>query len=175
MRLGVGVAVGVALAFGLLASAAVAGVQSGWTAARPTECPTGVLVAVRSADEVLRGAESALSQKWVYTMHGRHHLDPRNAPISLIESIAIFSPASSYDSRVPGLVALHHYAAGLCGERTAQASWAVEYWLPTYSATGYTLGLTLYPFVVKTHTGWRFWGNWCGLTQSASFRAKMCG
>lgn len=173
MRLRVVIAVG--LASGLLASAAVAGVRMDSTAAGRTACPTGVVLTARSADGVLRGAESVLAQKWVYTMHGRHHLDPRDAPISIVESIAISSPASSYDSRIPGLVALHRYAAGLCGERIAQASWAIEYWLPVYAATGYTVGATLYPFVVKTRTGWRFWGNWCGLAQSASFRAKMCG
>ena len=156
--------------------AAVAGVRSDSTVPERTVCPTGALLTAQSADEVLRGAESVLAQKWVYTGSGRRHLDPREAPIVMVESIAT-SSAAAFNRRIRGLVVLHRYAAGLCGERTAEASWAIAYWQPAVVSTApaYQVGVDIYTFVVKTRAGWRLWGNWCGLTQSASFRAKMCG
>jgi hypothetical protein len=65
----------------------------------------------------------------------------------------VASYRSPLDATQPGLVRMHRAAARQCGERIAQASWAIHYWIPVSVIVNTGAGT----FIVKTKTGWRFW------------------
>jgi integrase len=139
---------------------------------RHASCPQGILAyksTVTPIAEVLRSAQRLLAQQTFSVQGTTYHLTPRHAPIDFIMPLYLLrSPVS--DEQVPGRATIHRAAARLCGERTAQASWAIRYELPI----SIIVGSAGYPFFVKTRTGWRFWGYWCGAGHSRAWRTEHC-
>jgi hypothetical protein len=120
--------------------------------------------------EVTRQAERLLSHQTVETQGTLYHLTPRNAPIDLVASLDLALGLPPARITVPGIAVIYRHAAALCGKATAAASWTIHYPIPVSeisSAAGWR-------FLVKTRTGRRFWGNWCGAGKSASWRAANC-
>jgi len=97
-----------------------------------------------------------------------YRLTPRNAPIDEVFRLAAFH--SLLDETQPGLVVLHRAAARLCGERTAQASWAIHYSI----GVSVIANAAVWTFFVKTKRGWRFWGDWCGAGKRRKWRNSHC-
>jgi hypothetical protein len=136
-------------------------------------CPKGVL-----ADEsrrapvsvVLRAAQRQLAHRRFESQGQSYDLTPNHAPIDFIERVVTLGNGAPLDETVPGLLSVHRVAASTCGERTAQASWAIHYPI----TVAIIAGLGGYNFFVKTRDGWRFWGDWCGATKSAQWRKKYC-
>jgi hypothetical protein len=165
------------VAASLIILAALVAVAAGFAVARGSatahsRCPQDVLPnasATAPVGRVLQAAQRQLANQVIHVQGRRYHLTPRNAPINFIAQIAIAnSPA--YDERIPGLLALHRFAARACGEQTAQASWAIHYDLPV----GIIAGGGAYTFFVQTRSGWRFWGSWCGVLKSPKWRRANC-
>src|SRR5436190_11892158 len=120
-------------------------------------CPSGVMSdASRLAPvgQVLRAAQRLLSKRTVSAQGRVYRLTPRNAPIRLIWQIGIGVP--TIDRREPGLLVLNRRATALCGKRIAGASWAIHYEIPVAPMIS---AADVYTFFVKTHRGWRFWGD----------------
>jgi hypothetical protein len=148
--------------------------ESGFSVRMPASgrCPQGVLVEESRGTpirEALRAAEKLLARTRVSVQGTTYYLTPRHAPIDFITPLSLFG-SRVVDEQVAGKIALHRAAARLCGEATAQASWAIRYFPVTLIA-----GLAGHPFLVKTRTGWRFWGNgWCGAGHSRAWRTRHC-
>jgi len=123
-----------------------------------------------SIADVLRAAERQLARETINSQGRIYHLTPRNAPITLLERIATIGNGSPLDQRVPGLGAVHRAAVSACGIAIAQASWAIHYEIPI----AVIAGLGPYPFFVKTRSGWRFWGSWCGADKPRQWRNSNC-
>ncbi len=136
-----------------------------------SSCPRGVLIdesTIAPVHEVLLAAQRLLSRREYGSQGTIYHLTPRNAPIDEVFSAATLG--GPFDDTQPGLRAIHRVAALRCGRSTAQASWAIHYSIPVSviaSAGGWV-------FIVKTRTGWQFWGNWCGAGKSRQWRAYYC-
>jgi hypothetical protein len=118
--------------------------------------------------QVLVAAQEFLARQRYASQGTTYRLTPQNAPIDEVFRVASYR--SPLDTTQPGLVRMHRAAARQCGERIAQASWAIHYWIPV-SVIANTGAWT---FIVKTKTGWRFWGNWCGAGKPRSWRAHYC-
>lgn len=134
------------------------------TATRAT-CPGHVLYrasALASIQGVLHAAQRVLARQTIDSQGTTYRLTPRNAPIDYLQQLGT-------DRTLPG-AAIHRVAAKLCGEQVAQASWAVHYELPVAVIAG-SAG---FPFFVKTRSGWRFWGYWCGAGRSAAWGRQNC-
>ena len=141
------------------------------TAADREDCPRGVLYVgstVAPVKQVLLAAQRLLARHR-YPSQGRvYRLTPQNAPIDeVLRTARIGTPL---DETQPGLVAIHRAGGRLCGERTAQASWAIHYWIPV----SVIVGTGAWTYIVRTRTGWRFWGNWCGAGKPRSWRNAYC-
>jgi hypothetical protein len=134
-------------------------------------CPRHVLSdesIVTPVSRVLAQAQRLLAHQRYGSQGSIYRLTPRNAPIDEVFRLAAIGGA--LDETQPGLVRLHRAARRQCGERTAQASWAIHYWIPVSvisNAGGWT-------FLVKTRSGWRFWGHWCGAGKSEKWRNYYC-
>lgn len=133
-------------------------------------CPQHVLYRESSeapVSEALHAAQSLLARVRFVGQGLVFHLTPSQAPI---DHLVKLSPATStYDQTMPGLVAISHVAAAACGESVAGASWALHYSIPGGMASNQG-----FPFLVKTRTGWKFWGYWCGADKSRKWRDKYC-
>jgi hypothetical protein len=138
---------------------------------RQTVCPADVRV-IESVNapiaEVLRAAERLLAARTAYSQGHVYRLTPRLAPIRHVQRLSMTN--SEIDQRAPGKLRVNGLAAALCGEATAKASWAIQYDL---IAAGIA-GTQDYPFLVKTASGWRFWGSWCGAGRTSAWRAANC-
>jgi len=134
-------------------------------------CPKDVLASESRRTPiavVIRAAQRRLARQTLNSQGTIYHLTSRNAPIDYVQQLGL--DRGYYDQNVPGLVGLHRAAAAACGERIAQASWAIHYELPVAQI----VGAAGYPFFVKTRAGWRFWGGWCGARKSRSWRTMYC-
>lgn len=152
-----------------VASSTVGGSES--TETQSVACPTAVLYAqsLRASIEAVTSAARQLLARHTINSQGTvYHLTPRNAPIDYVQRIA--TTGLRLDQTVPGLAALHRVAAASCGNRTAQASWAIHYRVPV----SVIAGSGGFPFIVKTRTGWRFWGWWCGADKTPQWRKANC-
>jgi hypothetical protein len=135
------------------------------------ECPSGVLVRasiLAPVSSVLHAAQRVLARQTITSQGTTYHLTPRNAPIDQVEQLAISH--LERDRAVAGRVAIHRVAAAACGEKIAQASWAIHYQVPV----SVIAGPGSFPFLVKTKAGWRFWGYWCGAGRTKAWRQKNC-
>lgn len=138
---------------------------------RQTTCPTNVLEIESAAApiaEVLTAAERLLAAQTSNSQGHVYRLTPRFAPIKHVQRL--YLTMSKMDMRAPGHLRIHSLAAALCGEATANASWAIQYDL----ILSVIAGSQRYPFLVKTASGWRFWGEWCGAGRPAAWRAANC-
>ena len=136
-----------------------------------TACPSQVLYrasALAPIRTVLNAAERQLSRQRTQTQGTWYRLTPRNAPIVHVEQLAVGQMA--LDESTPGLLRVHRVAAKQCGERLAQASWAIHYDTPVAAIAG----PGAFRFFVKTRRGWRFWGTWCGAGHSKGWRLRYC-
>ena len=118
--------------------------------------------------QVLLAAQRLLARQRYGSQGKIYRLTPRNAPIDEVFRAAVLR--GPLDETQPGLVMIHRAAARQCGEPTAQASWAIHYWIPVSviaNAGGWT-------FIVKTKAGWRFWGDWCGAGKPRKWRNTYC-
>jgi hypothetical protein len=127
-----------------------------------SSCPSSVVKTNALVADVLRAAQRKLTTQAWNTQGTVYHLTPQNAPIDFI--------AQLYTTGIPaldqGVVALHRAAASACGERTAQASWAIHYWVGVGISARPEPGNNVYTFFVDTRNGWRFWGSWCDVGKS---------
>jgi hypothetical protein len=136
-------------------------------------CPEHVLATASRLTPitvVTHAAQQLLARQTIESQGTLYHLTPQNAPIDVVEalSLAVDRPPSSVT--VPGVLAIHRVAVAACAERTAAASWAIHYPIPVAiiaKAAGWR-------FLVKTESGWRFWGNWCGAGRSRERRKSYC-
>ena len=141
--------------------------------AAPGSCPKGVLArdsVLAPIADVLQGAQGLLARKTINSQGTVYHLTPRNAPIDLIERLATSGKADPVNQRIPGLALIRRAAVSACGEEIAQASWAIHYDLPVSVIAGQGGSA----FLVKTRTGWRLWGNWCGAGNTRQWRNTYC-
>jgi hypothetical protein len=134
-------------------------------------CPRAVLYVastVAPVKQVLLAAQRLLARQRYSSQGTVYRLTPRNAPIDEVFRTALIG--TPLDETQPGLIAIHRAGARLCGERTAQASWAIHYWIPV----SVIVGTGAWTYIVKTRTGWRFWGNWCGAGKPRNWRNAYC-
>jgi hypothetical protein len=133
-------------------------------------CPQRVLVVeslTTPVAEALHAAQRLLARQEVNRQGNVFRLTPAQAPIDYIAQLAIVRTV--LDEMTPGRLAIHRVAAAACGEAAAQASWALHYPVP-----GLTPSNQGYPFLVKTKTGWKFWGYWCGAGRSRTWYERYC-
>ena len=120
--------------------------------------------------EVIGAAQRVLARQTVTPMGRVYHLTPRNAPIVFVAQLEI--DGGRYGGRrVPGLLPLNGRATGLCGKDIADASWAIHYEIPVAPMAS---SADVYTFFVKTRSGWRFWGDWCGAGKPRRWRSANC-
>jgi len=134
-------------------------------------CPQGVLAresVLAPISEVVRAAQRLLARQTIHRQGTDYRLTPRYAPIDYVARISIVG-TGTHDQMVPGLLTLHRAGVVACGEGVAQASWAIHYDITVAMA-----GFGGWRFFVKTTTGWRFWGNWCGASKSRQWRKTNC-
>ena len=140
-------------------------------AASRRACPRGVLYeqsTVAPVKQVLLAAQALLARQQYGSQGTTYRLTPRNAPIDeLFRTATLGGPE---DATQPGLIRLHRAAERQCGERIAQASWAIHYSIPV----SVIANAGAWTFIVKTRRGWRFWGNWCGAGKPRRWRTYYC-
>ena len=134
-------------------------------------CPRAVLYdasSVAPVKQVLLAAQRLLARQRYGSQGKIYRLTPRNAPIDEVFRAAVLR--GPLDETQPGLVMIHRAAARQCGEPTAQASWAIHYWIPV----SVIVNAGAWTFIVKTKAGWRFWGDWCGAGKPRKWRNTYC-
>jgi hypothetical protein len=122
--------------------------------------------------QVLHAAQRALARETLNSQGTLYHLTPRNAPIDLVEHGLAYDEKSMvlFNRATPGALKILRAAEAQCGRRLAEASWVIHYDIPV----SVIAGPGTYVFFVKTRSGWRFWGNWCGAGQSRAWRRQNC-
>lgn len=151
-----------------IASAIAAHTRTSAPATR-SSCPHEVVETNLPVADALRAAQRKLAGLTINTQGTVYHLTPQNTPINFIAQLYT-TGTRVLDQRTPGLLTLHRAAASACGERTAQASWAIHFQVgPAITASN-----DIYTFLVDTRDGWRFWGDWCGVSESAQWRRANC-
>jgi hypothetical protein len=139
------------------------------------DCPAGVLFResrFARVSDVLAAAQRVLARDTINSQGRIYRLTPKWAPIDFIAQVNAVDKRVNvhYNRLVAGSLAIERAGAAECGALKTNASWAIHYDMPasTIAGTG------VYAFFVKTRGGWRFWGQWCGASQSAAWRNKNC-
>jgi hypothetical protein len=138
-------------------------------------CPKGALYRasnIAPVSEVLRAAQRNLARGTLNSQGTIYRLTPRNAPIDLVEHGLAYENSSmkDFNRATPGALTILRAGMKQCGRRLAEASWVIHYDVPV----SVIAGPGVYVFFVKTTSGWRFWGNWCGASQSKAWRRQYC-
>jgi hypothetical protein len=168
---------------GVLAAIVLAALAAGCGATRvnrevapsAADCPDGVLFQASAnapGGDVLRSAQRVLSRRTIHSQGTIYRLTPKWAPIDFVARVSAVESRRNvgYNRLIPGSLAIERAGSAQCGAHKAVASWAVHYGMPAsvIANTG------VYAFFVKTRSGWRFWGQWCGAGESAAWRRKNC-
>jgi len=145
------------------------------TALGGASCPKGVLYRasnIAPVSDVLRAAQRTLARGTLNSQGTIYRLTPRNAPIDLVAHGLAYEDSSmkNFNRATPGALTILRAGEKQCGRRLAEASWVIHYDVPV----SVIAGPGVYVFFVKTRSGWRFWGKWCGAGQPKAWRRQYC-